>query len=144
MEISPGAIALLVFILSAVLASDANGLGYKKGDVKGIANLSPGEWFVCCLIFCVVTVPIYALKRGEMKEAGRRRREAAMAAQRGGYYPTQGYQYAPPQQGYVAPPQQPQTDAHRMLASLAEMRAQGLINDAEYEQKKAQILSRIG
>jgi hypothetical protein len=48
----------------------------------------------------------------------------------------------PPQQVYAAPvPPPPATDRIAELTKLGELKAQGILNDAEFEQEKARILA---
>jgi hypothetical protein len=89
-----------------------------------------------------------------------RRQQARWDAQEQQQYAQQGYeqqqqQYAQPQQGY-APPQQyaqpdyetaaaqaaaPPADPLERLKTLGELKAQGLLSEAEFEAQKAKILA---
>lgn len=46
---------------------DAKSIGVKKGQVKGIADMSPVGWLFGCLLLWIVAFPIYLSKRGEFK-----------------------------------------------------------------------------
>ena len=48
---------------------DAKKIGVRKGQVKGIANLGPGAWFIVCLFLWVLAFPMYLVKRPEFIKA---------------------------------------------------------------------------
>lgn len=62
-----------MWILVIVLASafwvliDASNMGVKKGQLTGIANLSPLGWFFACLGLWIIAFPLYLSKRPELK-----------------------------------------------------------------------------
>lgn len=48
---------------------DARSIGARKGLVKGIADMGPFSWFLCCLFLWLIAFPIYLAKRGTIKAA---------------------------------------------------------------------------
>ncbi len=44
---------------------DANSIGVKKGQLKGLADLSPVGWFFSCLLLWIIAFPLYLVKRTE-------------------------------------------------------------------------------
>jgi hypothetical protein len=149
--------SLLVLGSSIWMAVDASQLGYDKRDIRGIAAMGPAGWFLCGLFLWIVAFPLYLIKRPELKAAGDARKKGLVGGPPGflpphGYPPPQGYPQAhayPPPQGY---PQGPRAqaptmsteDVARSIEKLGEMRAKGLLTDAEFEQQKAQVLARMG
>jgi hypothetical protein len=65
-----------------------------------------------------------------------RRQQNRWAQQDEQQYAQQQPQYAPP-----PPPAAPQRDQVAQLKDLAELKSQGILNDAEFEAQKARILS---
>jgi len=62
------AIMLLVVIGTSVwVLIDSKKIGVKKGQLKGIANMGPGGWFIVCLLLWIVGFPYYLVKRGEYR-----------------------------------------------------------------------------
>ncbi len=49
-------ITILVLGSSGWLYGDAKNIGVKKGQVKGLANMSPMGWFVACPLLWVVNI----------------------------------------------------------------------------------------
>ena len=150
----------LVVLGSAIwMAVDASQLGYDKRDIKGIAAMGPIGWFFCGWLLWIVAFPLYLVKRPELKAAGERRRQALasgmpMAGLPHGYPPPPAYPPPgayPPPPGYPPPQGYPQRPSHPLSADevaqsivkLGEMREAGLLTDAEFQQQKAQLLSRM-
>jgi len=46
---------------------DAKSIGIRKGQVKGIADMGAGSWFVACLLLWIIAFPLYLAKRSEFK-----------------------------------------------------------------------------
>lgn len=46
---------------------DAESLGVKKGLIKGLGNMDPGMWLICCLIMPYIAYPLYFIKRPKFK-----------------------------------------------------------------------------
>ncbi len=46
---------------------DAKSIGVERGQLKGLADMTPLEWFGCCLILWPVGVLFYLAKRQELK-----------------------------------------------------------------------------
>jgi hypothetical protein len=65
-----------------------------------------------------------------------RRQANRWSAQEEQQYAQQQQQYAPP-----PPPQAPATDTVTQLKELADLKAQGILTDAEFEAQKAKILA---
>lgn len=159
---------LVVLASSLWMASDAARLGYDTRDVRGVAAMSPGAWFICGLLLWIVAFPLYLIKRPELAAAGERRRLGMTGAP--GFlpppYPPQGYPPAPPQAyppsaypppaypppAYPPPAYPPAPAPAKMtldevtaaIVKLGELHQAGLLTEAEFEQQKAQVLARMG
>jgi hypothetical protein len=48
---------------------DAQKIGVKKGQIKGIADLNPGLWLLVCLLLWIIAFPMYLIKRPEFIKA---------------------------------------------------------------------------
>jgi len=64
-----GAMWGMIFVSSIWVYADAKKIGVRKGQVKGIANLGPGAWFIVCLFLWVLAFPMYLVKRPEFIKA---------------------------------------------------------------------------
>jgi len=62
-------ILLLVIATSIWVFADAKSIGVKKGQIKGLADLSPAGWLFACLLLWLIAFPLYIVKRPEMKRA---------------------------------------------------------------------------
>ncbi len=62
-------ITIWVFGSSGWVYADAKNLGVKRGQVKGLANMSPMSWFVACVLLWVVAFPFYLIKHSALKRA---------------------------------------------------------------------------
>jgi hypothetical protein len=61
---------LLIVIGSSIwVYFDAKSIGVKKGQVAGLANMSPGGWFFVTLFLWIIGFPLYLSKRGDFKRA---------------------------------------------------------------------------
>jgi hypothetical protein len=60
-------IYLLVIGTSLWVLFDANSIGVKKGQIKGMGDMGPAGWFIVCLLLWIVGFPLYLAKRGEFK-----------------------------------------------------------------------------
>ena len=58
---------LVVIVTSIWVFVDARKIGVKKGQVQGLANLSPGGWLVACLLLWIIAFPVYLFKRSQFK-----------------------------------------------------------------------------
>ena len=61
-------ILLIVIATSIWVLVDAKTIGVKKGQIKGLFNLGPVGWFLCCLLFWIIAFPCYIAKRGQYKQ----------------------------------------------------------------------------
>jgi hypothetical protein len=46
---------------------DATTIGVKKGQVSGVADMSPVGWLLACLLLWIIAFPLYLSKRSEFK-----------------------------------------------------------------------------
>ena len=58
---------LLVLTMSLWVFSDARRIGVLKGQLKGLADLGAGGWFVVCLFLSIVAFPVYLMVRPRLK-----------------------------------------------------------------------------
>jgi hypothetical protein len=49
---------LLVIGTSFWVFFDAKTIGIKKGQVKGVADMGPGGWFLACLLLWIISFPL--------------------------------------------------------------------------------------
>ncbi len=56
---------LLLTSLSIWIFFDATKIGVKKGQVSGIADMSPIGWLLGCLVLWIIVFPLYLIKRSE-------------------------------------------------------------------------------
>lgn len=63
---------LVIFGTSLWVLIDAQNIGVKKGQVRGLADLNPIGWFVGCLLLWIVIFPFYLIKRQEFIEINRK------------------------------------------------------------------------
>ena len=57
----------LVISSSIWVYVDAKMIGVKKGQVKGLANLSPREWCAVCILLWIIGFPSYLVMRPRLK-----------------------------------------------------------------------------
>lgn len=69
MEINMALMWLIFLGTSIWVWVDASDIGAKKGLVKGIFDMGPLAWFLCCLLVWIIAFPIYLAKRGTIKAA---------------------------------------------------------------------------
>lgn len=106
---------LLVVLGSSVwVLIDAKRIGVRKGLVDGIANIGPWGWFFGCILLWIVVFPLYLIKRDTLKKA------AASGTTKG----VSGT-----------------GDKLAQLEKLAELKAKGVLTDAEFAMKKKELLS---
>lgn len=138
----------LVVLASAIwMAVDSSQLGYDKRDIRGIAAMGPAGWFFCGLLLWIVAFPLYLVKRGELKAAGEMRRQGLTGMPAPGFLPQAQYGQPYPPQPYPQQPRaQPLTtdEGAHAIVKLGQMLETGLLTEAEFQQQKAQILSRMG
>ena len=66
-------IGLAIVIGSSIwVFNDAKKIGVTKGQLPGIADLSPGGWLVACLGLWIISFPTYILKRGALLKANQK------------------------------------------------------------------------
>jgi len=99
---------------------DAKQIGVRKGLISGMFNIGAGAWCAATLLLWIVVFPAYLIKRGALK--------AAVAAQAG--------HGAAPVASVAA-----QGDAIDGLEKLANLRDRGVLTEAEFDQKKRQLLA---
>jgi hypothetical protein len=58
---------IIVIATSIWVLIDAQTIGVKKGQIQGMGDLSPGGWFIVCLLLWIVGFPFYLAKRPEFK-----------------------------------------------------------------------------
>ena len=56
---------LLVIGSSIWVFIDANSIGVKKGQIKGVADMGAGGWLLACLLLWIIAFPLYLSKRSE-------------------------------------------------------------------------------
>lgn len=65
---SPSEFVLVLVIGSSIwVYFDAKAIGVKKGQVQGLANMSPGGWFLSCILLWIFTMPLYIASREKYK-----------------------------------------------------------------------------
>ena len=63
-------ILFIVVIISSIwVYIDARSIGAKKGLTKGLFDIGPFGWALCCLLFWIIAFPAYLIKRGDIKRA---------------------------------------------------------------------------
>jgi len=63
---------LLVIGSSIWVFFDATTIGVKKGQVSGVADMSPVGWLLGCLLLWIVAFPLYLSKRSEFQRINSR------------------------------------------------------------------------
>lgn len=58
---------LLVIGTSIWVFFDASAIGVKKGQVSGLADMSPAGWLLACLFLWIIAFPIYLSKRSDFQ-----------------------------------------------------------------------------
>jgi hypothetical protein len=147
------AVVLLVVIGTSIwVAIDASNIGARKGLVKGIANMGPASWFLCCLLLWIITFPVYLAKRSEIKAAAVAASNAAVSAPANAGQVLQN-PVAPPPPGWypnvIAQDQQrfgegtaPRASSKAdELVKLDTLRKAGVLSQEEFNAEKAKLLS---
>jgi hypothetical protein len=111
---------IIVIGSAAWVYVDAKKIGVRKGLVSGMFNIGAGAWCAATLLLWIVVFPAYLIKRGALK--------AAVAAQAG-------------TGGAPGPTVAAQGNAIEGLEKLANLRDRGVLTDAEFDQKKRQLLA---
>jgi len=100
---------------------DAKTIGVRKGLIDGMFNNGPGVWCAGTLLLWIVVFPAYLIKRGALKAAVAANAESS----------------ASPSATVAA-----HGDAIESLEKLANLRDRGVLTEAEFDQKKRQLLAR--
>ena len=58
---------IVVIVSSLWVLSDARAIGIRKGQVRGLGNLSPAGWFIACLLLWIPAFPYYLYKRRQFQ-----------------------------------------------------------------------------
>lgn len=58
---------IVVIVSSLWVLSDARAIGIRKGQVRGLGNLSPAGWFLACLLLWMPAFPYYLYKRRQFQ-----------------------------------------------------------------------------
>ena len=114
------AILILIIVVgtSIWVVVDANAIGVKKGQLKGVADMGPSGWFFVCLLFWIIGFPFYLAKRGELKRINAQ---------------TSGGPSAVPQGSA-------NTSNLDELEKLAHLRDKGVLTEQEFQTLKAKLL----
>jgi hypothetical protein len=124
-------VLLIVCGTSIWVFYDAHNLGVRKGLTHGFLDMGPTGWAFACLLFWIIAFPIYLGNRSEyarLAEQGTTSEQIeALEAQRDELLAA------------VNLPLPPQ-DLDQQLRSLAKLRDDGLITEADFEAKKKKIL----
>lgn len=62
-------VILIVAGSSLWVLADASRIGAKPGLFKGISDMGPGSWFLCCLLVWVIGFPAYLATRQRIIDA---------------------------------------------------------------------------
>jgi hypothetical protein len=144
------AVILLVVIGTSIwVAVDASHIGARKGLTRGLGNMGPAGWFVCCLLIWIIGFPVYLAKRSEIKAAAAASNVSLSA-------PTAVSQVAQnpppsPPGWYPSPPGQAQqpfeegtvsgiTSKADELVKLDTLRQSGVLSQEEFDSEKAKLL----
>ena len=93
---------------------DSVSIGVKKGGIKGFFDMGPAGWFFSCLLLWIVAFPVYLAKRNEYKQAAAVDTMSAL-----------------------------EPDIPSQISKLAELRAQGILTEEEFQTKKRELLARM-
>ncbi len=58
---------IIVLTTSIWVLGDAQTIGVKKGQIRGVADMGPWAWFFACLFCWIIGFPTYLAKRNEYK-----------------------------------------------------------------------------
>ena len=134
-------IMLLIVVISAIwIAFDASHLGVQSGCISGGMNTGPTGYFIGALLLWIVFFPVYLSNRPKyvalrvLYPSGKlptvAARERALASGQAPVTPV----------STAASSQQTNFEA---LEQLSKMYAAGLLSDAEFNIKKAEIIGRV-
>ena len=106
---------------------DSRNLGIRKGTTKGFFNMGPTGWFLSCLLCWIAAFPAYLVKRREYTRAAAAAAAAAADGQAG------------------STPVEPASHADFMsqLGALADLSAQDLLTEEEFQAKKKELVHRM-
>ena len=121
-------VLLIVIGTSIWVFVDAKNLGIRKGLVKGVLDMGPGEWAFACLLVWIISFPVYLGKRSEY----------ARLAKEGSLIPPSSTPLSTSDAAVNLP--LPPQELDQQLRSLAKLRDDGLITEADFEAKKKKIL----
>jgi hypothetical protein len=114
-----GFIAILIVLGSSIwVLADASAIGIKKGQVRGLANMSAGDWFACCLLLWIVVFPFYLSMRPKFMEINGKTK------------------------GLLVRSNTLSADGAAALEKLAGLRDKGIVTEAEFQEQKAKILGQ--
>jgi hypothetical protein len=112
----------IIVVVSAIwVYIDAKQIGVRKGLISGMFDNGPGVWCAGTLLLWIVVFPAYLIKRGELKAAAAARTAPAVV----------------PVASVAA-----HGDPIEGLEKLANLRDRGVLTEAEFEQKKRDLLAR--
>jgi|GEM_PF-2548161 len=115
----------LVVLISAIwVYFDAKSIGVRKGLIGGFFNLGAGSWCAVTLLLWIIGFPAYLIKRGDLKAAA-----AAGSATTAGAATSATASVAA------------QSERIANLEKLATLRDRGVLNAAEFELKKKELLA---
>lgn len=115
-----GFIVLAIVVGSSIwVLLDARSIGVKKGQLRGIANMDPGDWFICCLLLWIIAFPYYLSKRPQL---------LSINGKTQGIFKSKG--------GSAAL----RADSVDALEKLANLRDKGIVTEEEFQMQKAKIL----
>lgn len=114
-------IPILIVLGSSIwVLADAKAIGIKKGQVRGLANMDPGDWFVCCLLLWIVVFPMYLTKRPQFMQINGKTK------------------------GLLVRSDTLTADGAAALEKLAVLRDRGVVTEDEFQTQKAKILGLPG
>ncbi len=143
------AVVLLVVIGTSIwVAIDASNIGAHKGLVKGLGNMGPAGWFVCCLLIWIIGFPVYLAKRSEIKAAAAASNVSVPTPVNAGQV-AQNSVASPP--GRYPPIAQSQQHSGKVtgsgiiskadeLVKLDALRQSGVLSQGEFNAEKAKLL----
>src|ERR1043165_7428952 len=106
-------IAIIVIIGTSLwVGFDAQNIGVKKGQLKGVCDMAPAGWMFACLGLWIVAFPAYLSVRDELKRLNQR----------------------------VPATPNPSNNLEEQLRQLARLGQRNIISDEEFAQKKKTLL----
>ena len=115
-----GFIVLAIVVGSSIwVLLDARSIGVKKGQLRGIANMDPGDWFICCLLLWIIAFPYYLSKRPQLLSINGKTQ--GLLKSRGGFATLKA-------------------DSVDALEKLASLRDKGIVTEEEFQIQKTKIL----